>query len=232
VPEHPDPDDPRFPDDPTIPDHPPSPQRVPIPVITEDTPRGERTFDLFSRLLSERIILIGTPIDDHVANSVTAQMIFLESEDPDRDIWLYINSPGGSITSLLGIYDTMQFVRPDVATLVLGQAASAASLLLATGTRGKRFALPHSRVVIHQPQGAAEGQAIDIDIHAREVIRLRALLDDILAKHTGQPIERVRKDTDRDFIMAAEEARDYGIVDAIIESRDGSGMRERHLAGP
>jgi ATP-dependent Clp protease protease subunit len=198
-----------------------------VPVVIEETARGERSFDLFSRLLTDRIILLGTPINDDVANVVAAQLIFLESEDPDRDVWLYINSPGGAITSLLAIYDTMQFVKPDVATLVTGQAASAASILLAAGAKGKRFALPHSRVIIHQPQGEAEGQAIDIDIHAREVIRERNLLDRILARHTGQPFERVTRDTDRDFIMTAEQARDYGIVDEIIVSRDPSTLSER-----
>ena len=197
-----------------------------VPVVIEETPHRERTFDLFSRLLARRIILVGTPIDDDLANIVAAQLIFLESEDPDRDIWLYINSPGGGITSLLAIYDTMQFVRPDVATLVTGQAASAASILLAAGAKGKRFALPHSRVIIHQPQGEAEGQAIEVDIHAREVIRERRLLDQILASHTGQPLEKVTRDTDRDFIMTAEQARDYGIVDDIIAARDPSMVRE------
>jgi ATP-dependent Clp protease protease subunit len=201
-----------------------------VPTVIEETPRGERSFDLFSRLLTDRIILIGTPIDDDVANVVAAQLIFLESEDPDRDIWLYINSPGGAITSLLAIYDTMQFVKPDVATLVTGQAASAASILLAAGAKGKRFALPHSRVIIHQPQGEAEGQAIEIDIHAREVIRERSLLDQILARHTGQPFEKVTRDTDRDFIMTAEQAREYGIVDDIITARDQSMSREEQSA--
>jgi ATP-dependent Clp protease, protease subunit len=201
-----------------------------VPTVIEETPRGERSFDLFSRLLTDRIILIGTPIDDGVANVIAAQLIFLESEDPDRDIWLYINSPGGAITSLLAIYDTMQFVRPDVATLVTGQAASAASILLAAGAKGKRFALPHSRVIIHQPQGEAEGQAIEVDIHAREVIRERSLLDQILSRHTGQPFEKVTRDTDRDFIMTAEQARDYGIVDDIITARDQSMSREEQSA--
>jgi ATP-dependent Clp protease protease subunit len=201
-----------------------------VPTVIEETPRGERSFDLFSRLLTDRIILLGTPIDDDVANVVAAQLIFLESEDPGRDIWLYINSPGGAITSLLAIYDTMQFVRPDVATLVTGQAASAASILLAAGAKGKRFALPHSRVIIHQPQEEAEGQAIEIDIHAREVIRERSLLDQILARHTGQPFEKVTRDTDRDFIMTAEQAREYGIVDDIITARDQSMSREEQSA--
>jgi len=196
------------------------PDQPQVPVVIEETPRGERSFDLFSRLLTDRIILVGTPIDDEVANVVAAQLIFLESEDPDRDIWLYVNSPGGAITSLLAIYDTMQFVKPDVATLVTGQAASVASILVAAGAKGKRFALPHARIIIHQPQGEAEGQAIEVDIHAREVIRERSLLDQILSRHTGQPFETVTRDTDRDFIMTAEQARDYGIVDDIIASRD------------
>jgi ATP-dependent Clp protease, protease subunit len=201
-----------------------------VPVVIEEAPRGERSLDLFSRLLEDRIILVGAPVDDSVANLVTAQLIFLESEDPERDVWLYINSPGGSTTALLAIYDTMQFVRPNVATLAIGQAASAASILLAAGTRGKRFALPHARVVIHQPRAVAEGQAIEVDIHAREVIRIRSLLDRILAKHTGQPIEKVSKDTDRDFVMTAEQARDYGIVDTIITVRDNSAPIAEHPA--
>ena len=206
------------------------PDQPQVPVVIEETPRGERSFDLFSRLLTDRIILVGTPIDDEVANVVAAQLIFLESEDPDRDIWLYVNSPGGAITSLLAIYDTMQFVKPDVATLVTGQAASVASILVAAGAKGKRFALPHSRIIIHQPQGEAEGQAIEIDIHAREVIRERSLLDQILARHTGQPLEKVTRDTDRDFIMTADEARDYGIVDDIIAARGESALPEEEPA--
>ncbi|HEY8202954.1 MAG TPA: ATP-dependent Clp protease proteolytic subunit [Actinomycetota bacterium] len=196
-----------------------------VPVVVEETPRGERSFDLFSRLLTERIIMVGGPIDDEMANVVAAQLIFLESEEPDRDIWLYVNSPGGAITSMLAIYDSMQFVRPDVATLVTGQAGSVASILLAAGAKGKRFALPHSRVIIRQPQAEAEGQAIDVEIHSREVIRERALLDRILARHTGQPLEKVTRDTDRDFIMTAEQARDYGIVDDILATRDPSARR-------
>src|SRR5437867_6041222 len=187
-----------------------------VPVVVEQTNRGERSFDIYSRLLKDRIIFLGTPIDDNVANLVTAQLIFLESEDPDRDVWLYINSPGGSITDLLAIYGTMQFIKPEVATLVIGQAASAAAVLLAAGAKGKRFGLPNSRVLIHQPHGAAEGQAIDIEIHAKEVIRLRNLLDEMLARHTGQSVEKVSKDTDRDFIMPAEQAKAYGIIDDII----------------
>jgi ATP-dependent Clp protease protease subunit len=202
-----------------------------IPVVVEQTNRGERAFDIYSRLLQERVIFLGTPIDDTVANLVTAQLIFLESEDPDRDVWLYINSPGGSLTALLAIYDTMLFIKPAVCTLVIGQAASAAAVILAAGTKGKRFALPNARVLIHQPHGAVEGQAIDIEIHAREVIRLRTLLDRILATHTGQPLEKVSKDTDRDFILTAERAKDYGIVDHIIVAREQSAVLEDQLAG-
>lgn len=201
-----------------------------VPVVIEQTNRGERSFDIYSRLLKDRIIFMGTPIDDNVANLVTAQLIFLESEDPDRDVWLYINSPGGSITALLAIYDTMQFIKPQVATLVIGQAASAAAVLSAAGAKGKRFALPNARVLIHQPHGAAEGQAIDIEIHAKEVIRMRNLLDQILATHTGQTLEKVGKDTDRDFIMTAEQAKAYGIIDDIIVAREQSALLEDQLA--
>jgi ATP-dependent Clp protease, protease subunit len=201
-----------------------------VPVVIEQTNRGERSFDIYSRLLKDRIIFLGTPIDDNVANLVTAQLIFLESEDPDRDVWMYINSPGGSITALLAIYDTMQFIKPEVATLVIGQAASAAAVLLAAGAKGKRFGLPNSRVLIHQPHGAAEGQAIDIEIHAKEVIRLRNLLDQMLATHTGQTLEKISKDTDRDFIMPAEQAKAYGIIDDIIRAREQSDVLEDQLA--
>jgi ATP-dependent Clp protease protease subunit len=201
-----------------------------IPIVIESTNRGERAFDIYSRLLQERVIFLGTPIDDAVANVITAQLIFLESEDPDRDVWLYINSPGGSLTALLAIYDTMRFIKPAVCTLVIGQAASAAAVLLAAGTKGKRFALPNARVLIHQPHGGVEGQAIDIEIHAREVIRLRRLLDDILATHTGQPVEKVHSDTDRDFILTAPQAKEYGIVDDIIVSREQSPVLEKQLA--
>jgi len=200
-----------------------------IPVVVESTSRGERAFDIYSRLLRERVIFLGTPIDDSVANLVTAQLIFLESEDSDRDVWLYINSPGGSLTALLAIYDTMHFIKPDICTLVIGQAASAAAVLLAAGTKGKRFALPNARVLIHQPHGGVEGQAIDIEIHAREVIRLRRLLDDLLATHTGQPVEKVNRDTDRDFILTAKEAKEYGIVDGIISSREQSPLLDEQL---
>ncbi|MBC7229004.1 MAG: ATP-dependent Clp endopeptidase proteolytic subunit ClpP [Actinobacteria bacterium] len=190
-----------------------------IPIVIEQTNRGERSFDIYSRLLKDRIIFLGTEIDDHVANLVMAQLLHLESEDPEKDIHLYINSPGGIVTSTLAIYDTMQYVKADVSTICIGQAASGAALLLAAGAPGKRFALPHSRVLLHQPAGGASGQAVDIDIHAREILRLRDLLDNILSQHTGQPLERIRADTDRDFIMSAQEAKEYGVIDAVIERK-------------
>jgi ATP-dependent Clp protease protease subunit len=190
-----------------------------VPVVVEQTNRGERSFDIYSRLLKERIVFLGTPIDDAVANLVMAQLLHLESEDPDKDINLYINSPGGSISSLFAIYDTMRYVRCDVSTLVMGQAASAAAVILAAGTKGKRFGLPHSRVLIHQPHGGAEGQAVDIEIQAKEILRYRRLLDELLAEHTGQDFEKISKDTDRDFIMTAEEAKAYGMIDDILTSR-------------
>jgi ATP-dependent Clp protease, protease subunit len=190
-----------------------------VPVVVEQTSRGERSFDIYSRLLNERIVFLGTPIDDTVANLVMAQLLHLESEDPEKDIQLYINSPGGSVTALLAIYDTMQYIRPDVATICMGQAASAAAVLLAAGAKGKRFGLPHSRILIHQPSGGAEGQSVDIEIQAREILRMRRMLDEILAAHTGQPVEKVSSDTDRDFIMTAVQAKEYGLIDEIIESR-------------
>jgi ATP-dependent Clp protease protease subunit len=196
-----------------------------VPVVIEQTNRGERSFDIYSRLLKDRIVFLGTPIDDQVANLVMAQLIHLESEDPDKDINIYINSPGGDITSLFAVYDTMQYIKSDVSTIVMGQAASAAAVLLAAGTKGKRFGLPHSRVLIHQPHGQAGGQAVDIEIQAKEILRYRALLDEILAEHTGQTLEKVKKDTDRDFIMTAEQAKEYGIVDDIISSRQLAEMR-------
>jgi len=189
-----------------------------IPMVVEQTNRGERAYDIYSRLLKDNIIFIGTPIDDNVSNLVTAQLLFLEAEDPDRDIYLYINSPGGSITAGLAIYDTMQFVKNDVNTICIGQAASMAALLLSCGTNEKRFALPHSRILIHQPaMTGLSGQATDIDIHAREILRLREMTNNILAKHTGQEPERVAQDVERDYIMDAELAREYGIIDKIIE---------------
>ncbi len=190
-----------------------------VPIVIEQTNRGERSFDIYSRLLKERIVFLGTPIDDQVANLVMAQLLHLESEDPDKDINLYINSPGGDITSLFAVYDTMQYIKCDVSTLVMGQAASAAAVLVAAGSHGKRYALPHSRVLIHQPHGGAQGQAVDIEIQAKEILRYRKLLDEILAEHTGQPLEKISKDTDRDFIMTSEQAKEYGIIDEVISSR-------------
>ena len=191
-----------------------------IPNVTETTSRGERTYDLFSRLLKENIIFLGTPIDDTIANLICAQLIHLESENPDRDINIYINSPGGDITALFAIYDTMQFIKNDIATICLGQAASAAAVLLAAGTKGKRLALPHSRVLLHQPYGqVGYAQVTDLEIAAREILRMRDLLEEILANHTGQPIDRIHADTDRDFVMEAPEALAYGIIDDVISSR-------------
>ncbi len=190
-----------------------------VPVVIEQTNRGERSFDIYSRLLKERIVFLGTPITDEISNLVMAQLLHLESEDPEKDIHLYINSPGGSITALFAIYDTMEYIRPDVTTICMGQAASAAAVLLAAGTKGKRFALPHSRVLLHQPHGGTEGQAVDIEIQAREILRMRDLLNEILAEKTGQPVERIAKDTDRDFVLDAEEAKAYGILDEVIASR-------------
>jgi ATP-dependent Clp protease protease subunit len=199
-----------------------APSNYLVPVVVEQTNRGERSFDIYSRLLNERIIFLGTPIDDTVANLVMAQLLHLESEDPDKDIQLYINSPGGSVTALLAIYDTMQYVKPDVATTCMGQAASAAAVLLAAGAPGKRLGLPHSRILIHQPSGGAEGQSVDIEIQAREILRMRRMLDEILAAHTSQDVEKIARDTDRDFIMTAEQAKEYGIIDEIIESREAA----------
>jgi ATP-dependent Clp protease, protease subunit len=188
-----------------------------VPMVVEQTARGERAYDIYSRLLKDNIIFIGTPIDDNVANLVTAQLLFLEAEDPEKDISLYINSPGGSITAGLAIYDTIQFIRPDVITICVGQAASMGALLLSAGTKGKRFALPNSRILIHQPSmGGLSGQATDIDIHAREILRLRAICNKILSDHTGKPLEKVEHDVDRDYIMTAEEAKAYGVVDQVI----------------
>ena len=192
-----------------------------VPNVTEQTSRGERTYDLFSRLLKENIIFLGTPIDDTIANLICAQLIHLESENPDRDINIYINSPGGDITSLFAIYDTMQFIKNDIATICLGQAASAAAGLLAAGTKGKRLALPHSRVLLHQPYGqVGYGQVTDLEIAAKEILRMRDLLEEILAKHTGQSMERIHADTDRDFVIEANEAVEYGIIDSVISSRE------------
>ena len=192
-----------------------------VPEVWEKTPYGgERTTSLLGKLLKERIILLGTPIDEHVANLIMAQLLHLESEDPDKDISLYINSPGGEITGLFAIYDTMQFVKPDISTICIGQAASAAAVILAAGENGKRFILPHARVLIHQPHGGAQGQAVDIQIQAKEITRMRETLDEILAHHSGQTVEKVAADTDRDFIMGANEAKEYGIVDEVISNRE------------
>ena len=190
----------------------------PIPTVIEQTSRGERAFDIYSRLLKERIIFLGTPIDDNVANVIMAQLLHLEGDDPEKDIALYINSPGGVMTSLMAIYDTMHFIKPDVATYCMGQAASAAAVLLAAGAAGKRFALPHARIMLHQPHiGGLEGQATDIEIHAKEIMRVKEEMNQILADHTGQDLEKIRMDTDRDFWMTAPEGQEYGVVDEVIE---------------
>ncbi len=190
-----------------------------VPTVVESSNRGERDYDLYSRLLRERIIFLGTPIDDTIANLICAQMLFLESEDPDKDINLYINSPGGDITGLLAIYDTMKYIKPDVSTFCFGQAASAAAVLLGAGTKGKRLALPHARVLLHQPWGGVGGQASDIEIQAREILRMKDMLNSMLASDTGQTVERITKDTDRDFIMGAEEAVEYGLIDDVLTAR-------------
>jgi ATP-dependent Clp protease protease subunit len=187
-----------------------------VPIVVEQTARGERSYDIYSRLLKDRIVFIGTPIDDDVANIVIAQLLFLESEDPDKDISIYVNSPGGSVTSGLAIYDTMQYVKASVSTICLGQAASMAAVLLASGAKGKRFAVPNARIMIHQLSGGFSGQASDIEIQAREALRLKKTLDEILAKHTGQPIDRISKDTDRDYFMSPDEAKSYGLIDEVI----------------
>jgi ATP-dependent Clp protease protease subunit len=190
-----------------------------VPIVVEQTGRGERAYDIYSRLLKDRIIFIGTPIDDMVANLVIAQMIFLEGEDPDRDINLYVHSPGGMVTAGLAIYDTMQFVKPDVATLCMGQAASMAAVLLAAGAKGKRSTLPNSRIMIHQPLGGTQGQATDIEIYTKEMLKMKDQLNQILARHTGRPMEQIERDTDRNFFMSAQESKEYGLVDEIIEKR-------------
>lgn len=190
-----------------------------VPIVVEQTNRGERAYDIYSRLLKDRIIFLGGPIDDNVANLVIAQLLFLEAEDPDKDIHFYINSPGGIITSGLAIYDTMQYVRSPVSTICLGQAASMGSLLLCAGAKGKRFALPYTRILIHQPLGGVQGQATDIEIHAKEIIRTRGFLNEIIAKHTGQPLERIVQDTERDYFMSAQQAKEYGIIDEVFDVR-------------
>jgi ATP-dependent Clp protease, protease subunit len=192
---------------------------IPYPTVIEQTHRGERAYDLYSRLLKDRIIFLGTPVDDDVANIIVAQMLFLESEDPDKDINLYINSPGGSVTAGLAIYDTMQYVKCQVSTICMGQAASMGALLLTAGAKGKRYSLPHSRIMIHQPSGGFGGQASDIELHAKEILRLKAKLNEIMQKHTGQSIERIEKDTDRDYFMGAGEAKEYGLLDEVVTKK-------------
>jgi ATP-dependent Clp protease protease subunit len=187
-----------------------------VPIVVEQSNRGERAYDIYSRLLKDRIIFVGGPIDDTMANLIIAQMLFLEAEDPDKDIQMYINSPGGVVTAGLAIYDTMQYIKPDVATICLGMAASMAALLLTAGAAGKRYALPYSRVMIHQPLGGAQGQATDIEIHAKEILRLKEVGNEILVRHTGQPLERIRQDTERDFFMSAQQAKEYGIIDSLM----------------
>jgi ATP-dependent Clp protease protease subunit len=192
----------------------------PVPIVVEQSARGERAYDIYSRLLKERVVFLVGPVEDHVANVIIAQLLFLESENPDKDIHLYINSPGGLVTAGLAIYDTMQFIKPDVSTMCVGQAASMGALLLAGGAKGKRYALPHSRIMIHQPLGGFQGQATDIDIHAREILKTRERLNEILALHTGQPLERIQQDTDRDYFMGGTEAVDYGLIDAVLSKRE------------
>ncbi len=191
-----------------------------VPIVVEQTPRGERAYDIYSRLLKDRIVLLGFPIDDHIANLIIAQLLFLESQDPDKDIYLYINSPGGAVTSGLAIYDTMQYIKPDVVTICIGQAASMGAVLLSAGAKGKRYALPHSRIMIHQPIGGVQGQATDIIIHAEEIKRVKRMLNEILSKHTGHDIEKIERDVERDYFMSAEEAKEYGVIDKVIEKRE------------
>ena len=195
---------------------------IPMPFVVEQTHRGERSYDIYSRLLKDRIVFLGTPVDDDVANFVFAQMLFLESEDPDKEINLYINSPGGSVTAGLAIYDTMQYVKPPVSTICMGQAASMGALLLAAGAKGRRLSLPHSRIMIHQPSGGFGGQASDIELHAKEILRLKAKLNEILMKHTGQALDRIEKDTDRDYFMGAGEAKEYGLIDEVVIKKPAS----------
>jgi ATP-dependent Clp protease, protease subunit len=197
-----------------------------IPIVVEQTGRGERAYDIYSRLLKDRIVFLGSVVTDDVANLIAAQLLFLESEDPDRDIFFYINSPGGSVTSGLAIYDTMQYVRPQISTVCVGQAASMGAVLLAAGAKGKRFALPHSRIMIHQPLGGFQGQAADIDIQAREILRMREDLNNILMKHTGQSLKKIEKDTDRDLFMNGKQAQEYGLVDEVIAARPESSLKK------
>jgi len=196
-----------------------------VPMVIESSSRGERAYDIYSRLLRERIIFLGDQIEDHVANLIIAQLLFLESEDPDKDIMLYINSPGGHVTAGLAIYDTMQYVRCDVATICMGQAASMGAFLLAAGAKGKRYSLPHSRIMIHQPSGGFGGQASDIELHAKEILRLKAKLNEIMQKHSGQPLDRIEKDTDRDYFMGAGEAKEYGLIDEVVIKKPAGGNK-------
>lgn len=190
-----------------------------VPIVIEQSSRGERAFDIYSRLLKDRIIFLGGGIDDSIADLVVAQLLFLESEDPEKDISIYINSPGGVVTAGMAIYDTMQYIKPDVSTICIGQAASMGALLLAAGAKGKRYALPHSRIMIHQPLGGAQGQASDIEIQAQEILRMKDMLNDILAGHTGQPLKRIKRDTDRDFFMSSKEAKEYGLIDEVVQRK-------------
>ncbi len=201
-----------------------------VPMVVEQTNRGERSYDIFSRLLKDRIVFLGTPIDDTVSNLMIAQLLFLEAEDPDQDVFLYINCPGGTVTAGLAIYDTIQYVRPNISTICIGQATSMGALLLAAGAKGKRFALPHARIMIHQPLGGVQGQATDIDIQAREILRMRETLDKLLSRHTGQTLEQVHSDTERDFFMTGQDAKDYGLIDDIIIKRDGKPKKPK--SGP
>jgi ATP-dependent Clp protease protease subunit len=203
-----------------------------IPYVIEQSQRGERAFDIYSRLLRDRIVFLGSGIDDDVANLLIAQLLFLEAEDPEKDIHLYINSPGGSVTAGLAVYDTMQYVRPDIATICLGQAASMSAWLLAAGAKGKRMALPNSQIMIHQPMGGVSGQASDIDIHAREILKLRERMNQILAEHTGRPVEQIAKDTDRDYHLTGDEAREYGLIDRVVSRRDSGIAEARRGDGP
>lgn len=198
-----------------------------VPMVVEQTARGERAYDIYSRLLKERVIFLVGPVEDYSANLIVAQLLFLESENPDKDISIYINSPGGSVSAGLAIYDTMQFIKPDISTLCVGQAASMAAVLLAGGRKGKRYALPHSRVMIHQPLGGFQGQASDIEIHAREILKIRERLNELLARDTGQPLERIARDSDRDFFMSGEESREYGVIDEVLVERRNSDLQQR-----
>ncbi len=198
-----------------------------VPIVVEQSNRGERAYDIWSRLLKDRIIFLGGPIDDTVANLIIAQLLFLEAEDPDKDVQMYINSPGGVVTAGLAIYDTMQYIKPDVATICLGSAASMGALLLSCGAKGKRYALPYSRIMIHQPWGGAQGQATDVEIHAREILRQRELLNEILVGNTGQPLSKIQQDTERDYFMSSEQAKEYGIIDSIMSRRASGGEQSR-----